>query len=150
MSFTFDFTAALQLSQVRMLIPDTTAPGIFSDDEINQFLFMESSQALYASGQSAPTAMYQSNYVPQVYSIRRSAAMALDVLASRLSRQAAIESLLDVKQGCAAAAAQCRASATALREQEENLGSFAIAEMVNDAFSSRQRMYAQMLRIECS
>lgn len=146
-SFTYDFATNLLVSQVRSLIPDTTLPSIFSDDEINNFLTLESSQGLFASGQSVPIAISLA-YVPQVYSVRRSAAMALDVIASRLSRQAAIESLLDVKQGCKDAASEAAKRADSLRQQEAEMGNFAIAETVVDAFSARERVWNQLLRIE--
>jgi len=147
MAFTFDFNTDPLVAQVRALIPDTQPPGIFSDDEINFFLYANSSQGLYVSGQANPGAA-SASYVPQIYSVRLSAAMALDVIAARLSRQCAIEQLLDVKQNCKDAAAQSRESAKALREAEENMGNFAIAEMVNDQFSARERVRNQLLRIE--
>lgn len=147
MSFTYNFTTDLILSQVRMLVPDTTPPGIFSDDEVNQAIQLESSQGLYISGQANPTGA-SINTVPLVYSVRRSAAMLLDVIASKLSRQAAVEQILDVKLACAAAAQEAAKRADSLRQQEADLGSFAIAEMVVDAFSARERVYAQLLRIE--
>ena len=147
MAFTYDFNTAPLLSQCRMLIPDTLPPGIFSDDEISQFLTLESSQGLYVSGQRMPTASVQP-FIPVVYSVRRAAAMGLDVIAAKLARQAAIESLLDVKQNCAAASAAAAKQAQSLRDQEENMGHFAIAEIVVDQFSARERVYAQLLRIE--
>ena len=147
MSFTYNFATATILSQVRMLIPDTTPPGIFSDDEVNQAVYLESSQGLYVSGQSAPLAAV-SVALPQIYSVRRSAAMLLDVIASKLSQQAAVESILDVKMQCAQAASEAAKRADSLRQQEEDMGNFAIAEMVNDPFSARDRVYKQLLRIE--
>ena len=149
MSFTYNFATNLQLSQVRMMIPDTTPPGIFSDDEVNQALYLESSQGIYVSGQANPLGT-SLNYVPLVYSVRRSAALLIDALASKLSQQAAISSLLDVKQSCQAAAQECAKRADSLRQQEMDMGQFAIAEMVNDAFSARERVYAQLLRVEGS
>jgi len=149
MSYTYDFTSQPLLSQVRMLVPDTGSPWIFTDDEVNQAIFLESSQGLYLSGQANPTAM-SINTVPLVYSVRRSAAMLLDVIASKLSRQAAVESLLDVKLACDKAAAAAAARADSLRKQEADLGQFAIAEMVSDAFSARERVWNQLLRIEAN
>ena len=53
--FTYDFTNAPLLSSVRMLVPDTDSiKPIFQDDEVNQAIYIESSQGLYASGQTAP------------------------------------------------------------------------------------------------
>jgi len=145
--FTFDFATEPLLSQVRALIPDTTPPGIFSDDEINMFINLESSQGLYVSGQGAPTASSRT-VVPLVYSVRRSAAMALDVIANKLTRLAGVVQILDVKLQLNVAAAQAKANAKDLRDQEARLGSFAIAELVYDQFSARERIYSQLLRLE--
>lgn len=146
-SFTYNFSTDLILSQVRLLIPDTSAPFIYSDQEIQQFINLESSQGLYVSAQAMPSAAGTS-YVPLVYSVRRSAAMALDVIANRLTRLAGVVQILDVKLQLNVAAAQAKADAKDLRDQEARLGSFAIAELVYDQFSARERAYAQMLRIE--
>ncbi len=146
MSFSFDFSTNLIVAQVRMLIPDTEPPGIFSDEEVNQFIYLESSQGLYVSGQAAPTAASQT-VLPIIYSVRRSAAMALDVIANKLTRLAGVVQILDVKLQLNVAAAQAKADAKDLRDQEARLGSFAIAELVYDQFSARERVWAQNLRI---
>lgn len=146
-SFTYNFSTDLILSQVRLLIPDTSAPFIFSDQEIQQFINLESSQGLYVSAQAMPSAAGTS-YVPLVYSVRRSAAMALDVIANRLTRLAGVVQILDVKLQLNVSAAQAKADAKDLRDQEARMGNWAIAEMVNDSFSARERSYCQMLRIE--
>lgn len=135
----FDYT--------RLLIPDTTAPFIFDDDEINMFIYQESAQALYVSGQAVAGAN-SVNITPQVYEPRLAASQALRVIASRLSQQAALEQLLDVKLACATAAAQARADAKELRDQVAERGDFAIAEMVNTPFAARERVYNQLLRVE--
>ncbi len=147
MSYTYDFTTDPLLSQVRLLIPDTSAPFVFTDAEINQFIWLESSQALYVSGQAVPNAS-SINTTPQTYSVRRSAALALDVISSRLAQQSALEQLLDVKLAAATAAKEARERAKGLREQDAELGNFSIAEMVNTQFAARERVYAQLLRIE--
>lgn len=147
MSYTYDPQSLV--GTVRLLIPDTSAPFVYTDEEINQFLYLESSQGLYVSGQAAPLAASRT-VVPQIYSVRRAAALALDVIASRLSQQAAIEQLLDVKLNCQAAASEARKRADGLREQEAEMGNFAIAEMVNSQFAARERVWAQLLRVEGS
>jgi len=149
LSYTYNFDTDPILSQVRMLIPDTMAPWKFTDQEVNQFIYLESSQGLYVSGQAAPTASSQT-VLPQVYSVRRAAAMGLDIIASKLSQLAGVEQILDVKLSLAAGARAAADRAQCLRDQEAKLGSFAIAEMVNDEFSARERVYAQMLRIEAN
>jgi hypothetical protein len=132
---------------VRLLIPDTTAPFIFTDAEINQFIYLESSQSLYISGQAVAGANSQSN-VPIIYSVRRSAALALDVIASRLSQQSAVTKLLDVSLNAMQASKAASDRADSLRQQEAELGSFSIAEMVNTDFAARERVWSQLLRIE--
>jgi len=137
--FNFDMT--------RQLIPDTTAPFTYSDDEINRFLYATSSQGLYVSGQAAPLAASQT-VVPQIYSPYLAAALALDTIASRLSQLAALEQLLDVKLNCQAGAKEAREGAKTLRTFAAERGDFAIAEMVNTQFAARERVWAQLLRIE--
>lgn len=148
MSFTYDFSTALILSQVRMLIPDVdpTKP-IFSDDEINQAIYLTSSQGIYVSSQAQTTAA-SVNPTPLVYSVRLAAAMLIDVIASSKAKLGIVEQILDVKLAPGKAQAALHAQAEALREQEDNLGSFAIAEIVYDSFSARERWLNQMLRLE--
>lgn len=146
MSYTYP-SGEFNFDTTRLLIPDTTSPFIFTDDEIQKFLYLESSQGLYVSGQAAPSAASRT-VVPQIYSVRRAAALALDVIASRLSQQGALEQLLDVKLNCTTAAAEARKRAEGLREQEAEMGNWAVAEMVNTQFAARERVYAQLLRIE--
>lgn len=147
-NFTYDFATQPTLSAVRMMAADTALPGIFTDDEVNAAIYLESSQALYVSGQAQPIAnSVQNPAIPQVYCVRRSAALLLDSIAAQLSQQAAVESILDVKLECQQAAAQARASAKALRDTEANSGNFAIAEMVPNQFAARERVYKQLLRL---
>lgn len=147
-NFTYDFANAPAISSVRLMISDTQLPGIFNDDEVNQALYLESSQALYVSGQAQPIAnSVQNPAIPQVYSYRRAAALLLDSIAAQLSQQAAVEQILDVKLSCSQASIQARASAKALRDTEANSGNFAIAEMATNAFAARERVYKQLLRL---
>ena len=145
--FTYDFIAAPLLSSVRMLIPDTdsTAP-IFQDEEVNQAIFIESSQGLYCSGMANPTGSSVSPPV-QVYSIRRAAALLVDVIAGNNARLGIIQQLLDVKLDSSKAVVALRAYADSLRQTEAMSGAFAIAEMTLDAFSARERVFKQILRM---
>jgi hypothetical protein len=145
--FTYDPNANYQLFIVRSLIPDTdvTHP-IFNDDELNAFIFLESSQGIYQSSQSDPTG----SNVPQavsVYDYRRAAATAIDVIASSKARLAVISSMLDVKLNAKDVQTALHAQAESLREQSDNSGAFAIAEWVNDAFSARERTVKVWLRL---
>lgn len=130
-----------------MMDTDATKP-IFADVEVNAFLQLTSSQGLFISGQAAVNgAQLQNPPVPQVYSIYFAAAMGLDAMASNKARLAAISQILDVKLGHDAAAAALHKQAESYRETERNGGHFAIAEMVVDQFSARQRVYNQLLRL---
>ncbi len=149
MSFTYDFSAAPTLSRVRLLVADTDAANpVFSDDEVNNALFLESSQGLFVSGQAASMGNGVANPpIPQVYSVYRAAALLLDAIAANKSRLAAISQILDVKLGHDAAAQALRDTAKQYRETEANAGHFAIAEMVVDQFSTRERVWKQLLRL---
>lgn len=147
MSFTYDFNTQPLLSQVRMLIPDTDVTNqIFQDVEINQAIYIESSQGLYASGQAVPGG--NPVQVPcQVYSIRRAAALLVEVIAGNWSKIAIVQKLLDVQLDGPKAADALRAYAKSLRDTEANSGAFAIAEWVLDPFTARERVFKQMLRL---
>lgn len=147
MAFTYDFNVAPLLSQVRMLIPDTDPLNpIFQDVEINQAIQIESSQGLYCSGQADPTGSSVSPPI-QVYSIRRAAALLVDVIGGNSSRLAIFQQALDVKLDASKAAAALKAYAQTLRDTEANSGAFAIAEWVVDQFSARERVWKQILRL---
>ena len=144
MSFTY--IPGTPVFYVRSLIPDTnSARPIFSDEELNGYLWLNSSQSLYTSGQAVPTAI-SVNLTPQVYSYRRTAAMAIDRIASSRARLAIFEQVLDVKLS-AAAVKGLHDLAESLREEDE-YGNFAIAESVYDPFSARERAVAQLQRLE--
>lgn len=149
MSFTYDFNTAPELSSVRLLIADTnSADPVFTDDEVNQALFLESSQNLFISGQAAPTgAQSQVPVVPQVYSIYRAAALLLDARASNASAAGSVVQILDVKLDASKAAETFRSQAKCYRETEATRGQFAIAEMVRNPFQARERVYNQWLRL---
>ena len=151
MSFTYDFSTAPQLSQVRLLIADTdSTQPIFQDAEINQFLYLTSSQNIYAASQSYPTGSNVPAVPVQVYSVYRAAATALDSIASNKALLASITSLLDVKLDASKAAKALHEQAQAWREMEDNMGHFAIAEQVFDQFTARERVWKQFLRLEAN
>lgn len=128
---------------------DTDANNpVFTDDEVNNALFLESSQGLFISGQAAAFGNGVANPpIPQVYSVYRAAALLLDAIAANKSRLAAISQILDVKLGHDAAAQALRDTAKEYRQTEANMGHFAIAEMVVDQFSTRERVWKQLLRL---
>lgn len=147
MSFTYDFTSAPAISTVRLLIPDTdSTQPIFSDDEINAFLWLSSSQGIYTSGMAWPNGT-QASMPIQIYSYRFAAAYALDSIAGDRSRLASVERILDVKLNPALAAKGLHEIAESLREQERTCGNFAVAELTYDVFTARERTLNQLLRL---
>lgn len=145
MSFSYQPMTAIFF--VRSLIPDTNqSNAIFSDEELNGFLFLESSQGIYTSGMAWPNGS-QAPLPIQVYSYRRAAAMAIDVIAADRAKLATIQQLLDVKIDGGKAQTALHEIAESLREQEDNLG-FAIAEVTYDPFAARERMLNQLLRLQ--
>ncbi len=141
MSFTYD--VGTPLGQVRFLVADTDpASEIFSDDELMMCLQFESSQGLYISGQAATSAISAANPpIPQVYSVYRAAAMALDSLAANKARLSSVTKLLDVELDVNSAAKQLKDQASGYREIESKRGNFAIAEMVVNDFTARERIF---------
>jgi hypothetical protein len=82
-----------------------------------------------------------------VYSPRRAAALLLDGLASNRSRIVGALKVLDISMDATAAGKALRDQAAALRETEANSGMFGVAEMVQDPFSARERVWKQLLRL---
>lgn len=147
MSFTYNFTSQPLLSQVRMLIPDTVeANHLFEDEEVNQAIYLESSQGLYYSGQAVPGGNPVQSPA-QVYSVRRAAALLVDSIAGNWAKLAIIEQMLDVKLNGERASAALREHAKSLRDTEAMSGAFAIAEWVLDPNTAQERVYKQMLRL---
>lgn len=148
MAFTYNFAINPTLSMVRLMAADTTPPGIFSDAEVNAAIYQESSQSLYVSGQAQPIAnSVQNPAIPQVYSVRRAAALLLDSVAAQLAQQGGVESILDVKLSCVNASKEAAQRAKDLRTTEAMSGNFAIAEMAVNPFAARERVYKQLLRL---
>lgn len=149
-AFTYDFGSNPAISNVRLLIADTQ-PGpspfpLFNDAEIMQALYLESAQNLYVSGMA--TQGGQNAVVPvQIYSYYRAAALLLDALAANNSLLSSIQKLLDVELAPGKAAQELRATAAEYRKTEANAGHWAIAELVHDQFSARERVWKQLLRL---
>jgi hypothetical protein len=151
-NFTYDFGSSPAIASVRLLVADTTNfPNppfpIFIDAEINAALQMSSSQGVYVSGVA-----FSGGAVTQppvlVYSYYRAAALLLDALAANKALLSSVTKLLDVSLSPDKAAIQLRTTADDYRDIAANDGSFAIAEMVVNQFSERERLWKQMLRIE--
>lgn len=147
MSFTYDFTTQPLLSTVRLLIFDTNAAQpIFQDDEISQFLYLKSSQAIYQSGQGNPTGNSISSPVI-VYSVYSAAALALLSMAANKSYLSSISRILDVELDPSRAGKALKAMADSYLELENNSGAFAIAETQNNTWDAEERVTKQFLRL---
>lgn len=144
MSFTYDFTTAPDIANVRLLVGDTdaTAP-VFQDVEVTAALQAESAQNMIIG-----LAGFSPNPgVVQRYSYRRSAAWLLNALAANTSRLGSVISqLLDVKLAPGVASKELRSQAQSLIDQEASSGQFAVSEMVVNQFSMRERLNAMLLR----
>lgn len=137
-----------QIGMVRLLIADTSDPPnqIFTDTEVQVALNINSSAFLYVSGQAAPTALgVQVPYA--VTSIWRAAATLLRSLAGSRARLSRVVQLLDVKLSDKDIALSLRELASEWEEREDNSGSHAIAEIVVNEFSARERLVNQLMRL---
>lgn len=129
---------------VRLLIADTQAPGIFSDEEINGFMQINS-----MTWQSSMFSSYQQGTVqlPQTPSnFLRAAALALQSLASNSARLAAVTKLLDVSLNPAMAVKSLQAQADSYLAMDDNSGAFAIYEQCTTEWAFRDRWLAQLQR----
>ncbi len=143
MSFTYDFTAAPDISTVRLLVSDTDAAHpIFQDVEVTAALNVESSQGVIVG----LTGYSPSIPVSQIYSYRRSAALLLNALAANKARLASALKVLDISVDSTKAAAALQQLAKDYIDQEASAGYFSVAEMVQDSFSMRERLWKMLYR----
>lgn len=124
MTATYDVTT--DAGRVRLLITDTnTDTPVFEDAEIDAFL-----------------GMYHSN-------VHRAAAEALDTIATSQVLTLKVIKILDLQTQGDLLGAELRARATQMRELADTYddgAAFDWAEMVNDQFSWRERVFDQWLR----
>jgi hypothetical protein len=142
-SFSYDFTSAPLIANVRLLISDTQAPGIFSDEEITAFYNIQASQFQSSQFYSYPVGR---NLPASPVSFLRVAALALSALASNQSRLASITQLLDVHLAPGVAAKALRDQAAEYRAIDDDAGAFAVIEQVNTSWNMRDRFWAQVQR----
>jgi hypothetical protein len=152
MSFSYGAGSNPSIDYPRFLCRDTEQ---FALDGITRAYAFEDSEILMAT--SITLGVFQSS---QFYSgtagpitlsgtpvpWRRVGALLLNGLAASNSRLAMIQQLLDVRMDTAKAADMLRKDALALLEMEDNDGSFAIIEMVNNSFQFRDRFLSQIER----
>jgi hypothetical protein len=142
MAFTYSFDTAYDISVVRLLVSDTDASSpIFTDAEVQAAIDLNNSQQMIVglSGYSVTP--------PIVISYRRAAATLLQSLANNISRIQGVIKVLDITADGTKVSSYLRDQAKDLIEQEENAGYFAVAEMVQDQFSLRNRIWNQMQRL---
>lgn len=145
MSFTYDWTTNPTIAQLRMMVGDTeSGPAplpIFQDDEIQGALNANNAQnmILGLSGYSLG--------VRQVYSFGRAAAMLLNSINAAKAR-IVVSNALDVHVTASAASAALKNLAQSYIDQEASAGYFSVAEMGNNAFWYRERLYNQLLRCQ--
>lgn len=129
------------------MIGDTDpSKPLFADDEVNAALQITSSQNLYISGPGA-FGTARMPIVPQVYSVYQAAAVLLRAMAANAAFLSGVIELLDVKLSQKEAAKALRDTADDWCKFEQSQGSFAIAELVNDQFSARERIWKSLLRL---
>lgn len=144
MSFTYDWSSNATISRIRLMVGDTdpTPPGpYFQDAEIVGVLQATSSQNIIVglSGYSPAVP------VSQVYSYARAAAMLLNGLGATRARNLFKQVTGVSIDGGAAAKALCALGDTYIA-QENKAGYFAVAEMVQDSFSMRERLWKMLYR----
>jgi hypothetical protein len=125
---TFTYDIATDRGRVRLLIPDTNCESyVFEDDEIDAFISLETD-------------------------VRRSAAMALETIASSQAMTLKVIRLLDLQTDGASVAKSLMLRASALRKQAEDAeameadGGFEVIEMVTNEFGFRSRVNSEYLR----
>lgn len=128
----------------RLIVSDTGPDWIFADQEIMAGYQIDSIAVILPVSGGLGNTITQTFGTP---SYRRCAATLLDSLAANAGRLSNVLKVLDIEINVAKAASDLRAQAKALRDVEANSGAFAIAEVVNDEFSARERWVNQFLRI---
>jgi hypothetical protein len=140
----FSYDPSTPIGMVRLLVFDTNGVApypIWQDEEITAALNLFSSTNIIVGLSGYQPAVP----VAQMFSYRRSAALLLRGLASNQGRLATV-GILDAKLNGPAAAKALQSVADDYVTSEENDGYFAVAEMVQDPFSMRERLWKQLYR----
>jgi hypothetical protein len=144
MAFTYDFAAAPQISNVRLLISDTDSSNfVFEDAEITAAFTIQQSQFQSAQFYSPPAG---ANLPASPVSYLRVAALLLDAMACNASKLALFTRILDVEMSSATAAAALRDQAKQYRTTDDDAGAFMVIEQVNNGWTLRQRYWNQVQR----
>jgi hypothetical protein len=143
MSFTYNMPPTAQTDYVRLLISDTKGPGIFSDEELNTFIFIQQATWQTAQFYSYPLG----RTLPATpTSLLRVAALALDSLAANGARLAAVIKLADVTLNPAAAVKALQDQAARYRCVDDESGAFAIIEQTPTQWAFADRFWKVVQR----
>ena len=144
----FSYESGTDRGRVRLLIGDRDpANPVFTDAEIDDALYITSSQGIYSSGQLYVGWTVPANPV-NVTSVYMAAAVLCESRAALLGSQAGVVEVLDVKLSMEKAATELRNIADCFRSAAIKQGHVAIAEVVYDQFGARERVWKQLLRLE--
>lgn len=147
MSFSYNFVTPGFTDYIRALISDTQEVNhIFEDEELSMFGFIAS--GVWQSAQKYSGFAGQATLPSNPVNYLRTAALALDAVASNKARLASIKQLLDVKLDSSDAAIQLRAQAQEYRDVDDNSMAFVIIEQVQrNAWSFQERFWSQIQRL---
>ena len=142
MAFTYDWSTAPDIAVIRLMVGDTDmANPIFDDAEVQGVLTINSSQNIIVglSGYYPPTMS------GNTYSYGRAAAMLLNGLSSTKARVLATK-VLDVSVAPESASKALKDLAQSYIDQEISAGYFSVAEMGQDSFWMRERLWKMLYR----
>ena len=142
MSFTYDWTVAPEIAALRLMVGDTdSTKPIFDDSEIQGALTINSSQNIIVG----LSGYYPPQLTGNVYSYGRAAAMLLNGLSATKAQVVAVK-VLDVSVSPQAASTALKALGQSYIDQEISAGYFSVAEMGQDPFWMRERLWKMLYR----
>jgi len=142
MAFTYDWVNSPTIAAIRLRVGDTDSGNpIFDDAEVQGALNLNSSQSIIVglSGYWPPT------FSGNTYSYGRAAAMLLNGLSSTKARVLATK-VLDVSVAPESASKALKDLAQSYIDQEISAGYFSVAEMGQDSFWMRERLWKMLYR----
>ena len=140
--FTYDWANAPTIATVRLMVGDTDSNNpIFDDAEIQGALAINSSQNIIVG----LSGYYPPNLTGNVYSYGRTAAMLLNGLSSTKAR-VLVTKVLDVSVAPESASKALKDLAQGYIDQEVSAGYFSVAEMGQDSFWMRERLWKMLYR----
>jgi len=142
MAFTYDWVNSPTIAAIRLMVGDTDmANPIFDDAEVQGVLTINSSQNIIVG----LSGYYPSTMSGNTYSYGRAAAMLLNGLSSTKARVLATK-VLDVSVAPEAASKALKDLGQSYIDQEISAGYFSVAEMGQDSFWMRERLWKMLYR----